>query len=160
MGNFLSSSNRPRVDVFLCHGNRHKNNIIKIPKKVNNNNNTTITIDLNEKVEPDIVGDITTTTIPLPNNIETLTFAFCPTYLFNHDVMCRWFNKVRIGGKIIIFGPSYDSTINVKKAGQKGALQLVSFKKILLKQIKKSGTTYEKKLNPTQQPHIILIRKK
>jgi len=157
MGNILSYNNSGKsvdaVNVFLCHGNRHDNKVIHVKKYHN-----TLTIDLNEKVQPDIVGNITTMNVP--NNIETLTFAFCPTYLFNDDLLYKWFQKVKIGGTITIFGPSYDSKVNIKEEGQKGALQIVPFKNLLLKQMKKSHTRYAKKLNPTKQPHVILIRKK
>jgi hypothetical protein len=132
------------LTLMLCHGHKHLFNA-----------NLYYSIDMDPSTQPDKVADIRYEHTNIPDfSLDELVFQYCPTYLFQSPSLSQWFRKIKQGGTVRIRGKHYDQQVNVSQTTTK---KWISFKKILHKQIRNSGRTFQRVKHPSE---IILINKK
>lgn len=132
--------------VYVCDEDR--------PEGHNNyrENKKIVTINTNAALTPTHVCDARQChTWFVDTSIAVLRFAYCPWSVYTS--LEKWLPKVRIGGMVEFFGPTYDTLMPV--GGTVRDTQ--TFKRTLVNAIRTSHTKFNKVLNNTQ-PYVVLVR--
>lgn len=68
--------------------------------------NIYLTIDVDNMVKPDIVGDLRTIHRQFHNNsIKLIVFRYCPLNIYSDKCISKWMQKLKPKGIMIFFGP-------------------------------------------------------
>jgi len=90
-----------------------------------------------------------------PQTVDELVFAYCPTYVYGDPKFSSLLDKIKLGGRIVVYGPPLESKINISKVAP---ATIVIFKSLLENALKKSRIHFDVIVN-SSQPYVSLVRR-
>lgn len=105
-----SITNVQCLSIIFCAGRSEIPGLSReFPREVQSSNPTTanlyLTIDIDKRVKPDIVGDLRTIHRQFHNNsIKLIVFRYCPFSVYSDKCISKWMQKLKPRGIMIFFG--------------------------------------------------------